>query len=104
MNFGRRTPEDEARRIVERALDAGVPLFDTANAYADGESERVLGRLLAGRRERAFVATKVGWWRKEGLRPERVRASLDESLARLGTDHVDVYYLHAPDHDTPIEA
>lgn len=108
MNFGRRTPEAEARRIVDRALERGVTLFDTANAYGDGESERVLGRLLVGRRERALLATKVGWWRRagvaEGLRPERVREALDESLARLGTDHVDLYYLHVPDHDTPLSA
>lgn len=100
MNFGRRTPEPEAARIVARALDAGVRLFDTANAYGDGESERVVGRLLAGKD--ALVATKVGWWKKEGLRPERVRASLDESLARLGRERVDLYYLHVPDHETPI--
>jgi aryl-alcohol dehydrogenase-like predicted oxidoreductase len=104
MNFGKRTPEREAARIVDRALERGIVLFDTANAYGDGESERILGRLLAKRRDRAQIATKVGWWRKEGLRPERVRASLDESLSRLGTDHVDLYYLHVPDHDTPIEA
>lgn len=102
MNFGRRTPEAEAARVVARALDAGIRLFDTANAYGDGESERVVGRLLAG--EDALVATKVGWWKKEGLRPERVRASLDESLARLGRERVDLYYLHVPDHGTPLEA
>ena len=108
MNFGRRTPEAEAARIVARALERGVTLFDTANAYGDGESERVLGRLLRGRRERALVATKVGWWRRagvsEGLRPARLREALDESLARLGTDYVDLYYLHVPDHDTPLSA
>lgn len=104
MNFGKRTPEPEARRIVDVAIERGLTLFDTANAYGDGESERILGRLLQGRRERVRIATKVGWWRKEGLSAERVRASLDESLGRLGTDHVDLYYLHVPDHDTPIEA
>lgn len=104
MNFGKRTPEPEARRIVDLAIERGLTLFDTANAYGDGESERILGRLLVGRRDRVRIATKVGWWKKEGLSPARVRASLDESLARLGTDHVDVYYLHVPDHQTPIEA
>jgi len=103
MNFGKRTPEPEARRIVDLAIARGLTLFDTANAYGDGESERILGRLLKGRREQVRIATKVGWWKKEGLSPERVRASLDESLARLGADHVDLYYLHVPDHDTPIE-
>jgi aryl-alcohol dehydrogenase-like predicted oxidoreductase len=108
MNFGKRTPEADAKRIVHRALDAGITLFDTANAYSDGESERVLGRLLAGQRDRVEIATKVGFGRLagklEGLSPERVRASLDESLARLGTDRVDLYYLHVPDYATPIEA
>ncbi|MCC6624906.1 MAG: aldo/keto reductase [Deltaproteobacteria bacterium] len=104
MNFGRRTPEPEAKRIVDAALAHGLVLFDTANAYGDGESERILGRVLGPRRDDVLIATKVGWWRKEGLAAARVRASLDESLARLGTDRVDLYYLHVPDHETPIEA
>lgn len=107
MNFGKRTPPAEARRIVERALAAGLTLLDTANAYGDGESERILGAILRDlpgpQRGEALVATKVGWWKKEGLRKERVIASLDESLARLNRDHVDLYYLHVPDHETPIE-
>jgi aryl-alcohol dehydrogenase-like predicted oxidoreductase len=108
MNFGKRTPEDEAKRIVGRALDAGIRWFDTANAYNDGESERILGRALANRRDDVVLATKVGFGRvagkPEGLSAARVVAALDESLARLGTDHVDLYYLHVPDHATPIEA
>jgi len=104
MNFGKRTPEPEARRIVDAALAHGLALFDTANAYGDGESERILGRALGTRRDDVLVATKVGWWKKEGLSAERVRASLDESLARLGTDRVDLYYLHVPDHQTPVDA
>ncbi|HRE87857.1 MAG TPA: aldo/keto reductase [Myxococcota bacterium] len=107
MNFGKRTPPAEARRIVERALASGLTLFDTANAYGDGESERLLGQLLtalpAADRDKVLVATKVGWWKREGLRKERVIASLDESLARLNREHVDLYYLHVPDHETPIE-
>ena len=104
MNFGKRTPEREASRIVDLAIERGVRLFDTANAYGDGESERVLGRILGGRRGQVHIATKVGWWRQEGLGAERVRAALDESLARLGTDYVDLYYLHVPDPATPIAA
>lgn len=108
MNFGKRTSEDESKRIVHRALDAGITLFDTANAYNEGESERILGRLLAGVRDRVEIATKVGFGRvvakPEGLSPERVVASLDESLGRLGTDRVDIYYLHVPDYATPIES
>jgi aryl-alcohol dehydrogenase-like predicted oxidoreductase len=108
MNFGKRTPEPEARRVVDRAIERGLAFFDTANAYGDGESERILGRAIAGRRDRVRVATKVGWWRREGklegLRPERMRVAIDESLERLGTDHVDLWYLHVPDHETPLEA
>ncbi len=108
MNFGRRTPEPEAARIVARALERGVRLLDTANAYGDGESERIVGRILKGlaptARGEVQIATKVGWWKQEGLAPERVRASLDESLLRLGVDAVDLYYLHVPDAATPIEA
>jgi len=103
MNFGKRTPEAEARAIADLAIERGVRLFDTANAYGDGESERIVGRILAGRRDAVHVATKVGWWRREGLSKGRVIASLDESLGRLGMDHVDLYYLHVPDHETPIE-
>jgi aryl-alcohol dehydrogenase-like predicted oxidoreductase len=108
MNFGKRTPEPEAERIVRRARETGVSLFDTANAYGDGESERILGRILkrlpSELRQGVEVATKTGWWRREGLAPERVVTSLDESLERLGIDAVDLYYLHVPDHETPIEA
>jgi aryl-alcohol dehydrogenase-like predicted oxidoreductase len=108
MNFGKRTPEPEARRVVERALERGVRSFDTANMYNEGASEAILGRALGARRAEVFVATKVGLGRAggraEGLSPERLPRALDESLGRLGTDHVDLYYLHAPDRAVPIEA
>lgn len=108
MNFGKRTSEPEARSIVARALEQGLSAFDTANAYNDGESERILGRALGSRRADCFVATKVGFGRiggkPEGLPPARVLAAIDESLARLGTDYVDLYYLHVPDYATPLEA
>jgi aryl-alcohol dehydrogenase-like predicted oxidoreductase len=112
MNFGKRTSEAESKAIVSHAIERGLMAFDTANAYADGESERILGRALAERgpaaREACTVATKVGFGRTagkpEGLSPARVTASIDESLARLGMDWVDVYYLHVPDYGTPLEA
>jgi aryl-alcohol dehydrogenase-like predicted oxidoreductase len=116
MNFGGRTPEPEAQRIVDRALDQGVSWFDVANVYNRGESERILGRALRGRRDRAIVATKVGLdrvrdadapagtpRRPEGLSGAVIRRAIDESLSRLGMDYVDIYYLHAPDHGTPLE-
>jgi aryl-alcohol dehydrogenase-like predicted oxidoreductase len=108
MNFGKRTPEKEAARIVARATERGVRVFDTANAYNDGESERILGRALRGKTDGMCIATKVGFGRiagkPEGLAPARVRAALDESLTRLGVERVGLYYLHVPDHATPIEA
>jgi aryl-alcohol dehydrogenase-like predicted oxidoreductase len=117
MNFGKRTPETEAARIVDRALERGATLFDTANAYVGGEGERILGRLLRGRRNRALIATKVGLERiggqssgllqtggqSEGLSRTRILAACDESLARLNTDVIDVYFLHVPDSLTAIE-
>lgn len=103
MNFGKRTAEPEARRIIDRALDAGLTAFDTANLYNEGLSEQVLGRALGARRESVTVTTKVGAWKKEGLGAARIVASLDESLARLKTDFVDVYLLHVPDYATPLE-
>jgi len=103
MNFGRRTPEPEAKKIIARAVERGVTLFDTANAYNEGESERILGRALGPRRDDLHIATKVGWWKKEGLSAARIRASFDESLGRLGRDHIDLFYFHVPDPSTPIE-
>jgi len=104
MNFGKRTPEDEAHRIVARALERGATLFDTANAY--GDSELIVGRALRGRRE-ARIATKVGFGPRmdapEGLKRERVLRACEESLQRLGMDRIDLYYLHKPDMQTPLE-
>ncbi len=106
MNFGKRTSAADSEKIIARAIERGVTAFDTANAYADGESERVLGKALAGRREQFQIATKVGFGRgggkPEGLSRARILSAIDESLARLGMDHVDLYYLHVPDATTPI--
>ncbi len=107
MNFGARTPAAEARRIIDRAIDQGLSFFDTANVYGNGESERILGAAVRGRRQQVGLATKVGLLRlggkPEGLGAERITGALDESLERLGTDYVDLYYLHAPDPSTPLE-
>src|SRR5712664_3578503 len=106
MNFGKRTPEPEAHRIVQRALERGLVFFDTANVYVEGESERILGRALGKRRPEARIATKVGIGRMsdpEGLAPERIAAAIEESLQRLGTDRVELYYFHKPDHSRPLE-
>jgi aryl-alcohol dehydrogenase-like predicted oxidoreductase len=106
MNFGGRTKEKDARAIILRAHEQGVTFLDTANAYEDGESERIVGRAIAGQRDAFVVASKVGLGRfngrPEGLAREAVLRSCDASLARLGIDALDVYYLHAPDPRTPI--
>ena len=106
MNFGGRTPELEATRVIRRALELGVDLFDTANAYQNGDSERILGRALGTDRSKVRIATKVGFGRTagrpEGLSAAVVKSSITQSLERLGTDYVDVYYLHVPDHGTPL--
>lgn len=107
MNFGKRTPAAESERIIARALERGVTVLDTANVYNDGESERIVGRAVRGLRDRVKIATKVGAartsGRAEGLSRAAVLRAIDQSLSRLGMDHVDIYYLHVPDHATPIE-
>lgn len=107
MNFGRRTSTQVSERIIARALERGLTFFDTANVYNQGESERILGRALTGKREQCLIATKVGLWgipdRREGLSRSAVAKAIDDSLARLRTDYVDVYYLHAPDPAVPID-
>lgn len=112
MNFGKRTERAESLRIVARAFERAAapgPLFDTANAYNGGDSERILGEALRAepsRRDRCLVATKVGFvpgGGAAGLSRDKVLAACDASLSRLGLDVVDVYYLHVPDHATPLE-
>jgi aryl-alcohol dehydrogenase-like predicted oxidoreductase len=95
-------------RIVHAALDAGVTFFDTADVYGVGESEHLLGAALRGRRDSAIVATKVGAQMGEGLynagaSRRHIRSGVEASLHRLGTDWIDLYQIHNPDADTPIE-
>ena len=108
MMFGSRADETESRRMVDTAIERGIHFFDTANMYNAGESERILGRALAGRRAQVIVATKVGYGKdddgnEEGLSGKAVLRAIDQSLERLGMDYLDIYYLHRPDKDTPIE-
>ncbi len=100
----------DSQRTVLGALDQGVNFFDTAYAYGrDGESERLLGKLLRDRREQCVIATKGGLhWDQTGARvldasPARLRWECEASLRRLGFDHVDLLYLHAPDPNCPLE-
>ena len=103
-NFGGRIDLDATRAVVEAALDAGMTFFDTAESYGGGGgSERFLGEILEGRRDEVVLATKFGWGRERGdASPATVRTSIDGSLERLRTDHVDLYYLHKPDPSTPV--
>jgi aryl-alcohol dehydrogenase-like predicted oxidoreductase len=90
--------DSDSVAVVSAALDAGIDFIDTAAGYADGRSEEVLGRALAGRRDRAIVATKV----YGTLAGAALVEACEASLRRLGTDYVDAYYLHWPNHDIPI--
>jgi aryl-alcohol dehydrogenase-like predicted oxidoreductase len=108
MMFGDRTDEAEAARIVASAREAGINFIDTADVYAKGQSERVTGRLIAPDRDRWILATKLG--NPVGDDPNRrgtgrkwMMTAIDESLGRLGTDYVDIYYLHRDIQDTPLE-
>jgi aryl-alcohol dehydrogenase-like predicted oxidoreductase len=106
-NFGRRIDASGTERVVRAALDAGINFFDTADIYGDTRSEELLGGALGARRSDAIVATKFGMTvlrdeRRRGARPAYVRRALEDSLRRLGTDHVDLYQLHEPDPRTPI--
>jgi aryl-alcohol dehydrogenase-like predicted oxidoreductase len=102
------TDEAEATRTIGRALDLGVTLLDTAPSYGMGANERLVGRAVAGRRDQVVIATKFGAVRdgaRWGLdvRPERARQSIDESLGRLGVDHVDLYIMARRDPAIPVE-
>jgi aryl-alcohol dehydrogenase-like predicted oxidoreductase len=106
-NFGGRIDEAQTRAVVDAALDAGVTFFDTADLYGGGgTSEELLGRALGARRNDAVVATKFGMLPPpDGLTggsPAWVGRAADDSLRRLGTDHVDLYLIHQPDPTTPI--
>jgi len=96
--------------VINRAIDAGVTFFDTADMYGVGRNEELLGRALGARRDRVVVATKFGNMRSaDGAflgvngKPDYVRSACDASLQRLGIDHIDLYYQHRVDPETPIE-
>jgi aryl-alcohol dehydrogenase-like predicted oxidoreductase len=102
------TDRDGARRIVDRSLDAGVNLIDTADAYSSGLSEEIVGSAIEGRRERLLVATK-GRFRTgdgpndAGLSRHHLIAACEASLRRLGIDHIDLYQTHEWDGQTPVD-
>lgn len=102
--------EDESRTIIRAALEVGVTFFDTADSYCHGKSEEILGRAVRdfSQREDLVIATKVGLptsgsSNEKGLSRRHILRSIDGSLRRLGTDYVDLYYIHRWDYETPIE-
>ncbi len=103
--------EAEVVATLQRAIDLGVTMLDTADIYGFGENEKLVGRAVKGRRDKVVVATKFGILRKKedrayrgvSAKPEYVRAACDASLARLGSDFIDLYYVHRVDPLTPIE-
>lgn len=108
MTFGGQVDEAAAGRIVDLCLDRGINFFDTANSYTGGKSETILGGILKGRRDRVVLASKVGVKTGEpaGVSPlsrKSITENLDNSLRRLQTDYLDLYYLHMPDYETRIE-
>jgi aryl-alcohol dehydrogenase-like predicted oxidoreductase len=108
MMFGRQTDEPTSARIVDRARDQGVNFIDTANVYNEGLSEEVVGRAIAAKRDWWVLATKLANPTGEGpnargLSRRHVFRAVDDSLRRLGTDVIDILYLHKEDHATPLE-
>lgn len=102
------TGVDEARRIIDTCLDAGVTLFDTADVYSDGASEEVLGAALAGRRDRVLISTKAALPVGDGpgdagTSRSRLIDAVDKALRRLRTDRIDLFQLHAYDAGTPVD-
>ena len=108
LNFGGPTDEATAGRIIGRAKAAGVNFIDTADGYADGRSEEIVGRAVASERDAWVVATKFANPRAAdpnggGTSRKWMMRAVEASLRRLGTDYIDVYYLHKEDHGTPLE-
>jgi aryl-alcohol dehydrogenase-like predicted oxidoreductase len=108
MTFGDTVDSAGAGALVDLALDAGITHIDTANGYSAGEAERILAKLLAGRRDSVTIATKAGMYQGDAgenspLSPKGLRLSVEGSLSRLGTDYVDLFYLHQPDRAAALE-
>ena len=108
MTFGHSTDESEARKIVDLAFDAGINFFDTADSYGNGDSEMLTGKALKGRRRDAVVASKffnpMGPGPNDsGMSRVRIFNAVEDSLKRLQMDHIDLYYIHHVDTQTPLE-
>jgi aryl-alcohol dehydrogenase-like predicted oxidoreductase len=103
-NFGRRIHDVAgARAVVDRAIDLGITLFDTADVYGDGTSESFLGEAIGKRRQQVLIATKFGWGNPSGASRRTISRTVEASLRRLRTDTIDLYQVHYPDPNTPVE-
>jgi aryl-alcohol dehydrogenase-like predicted oxidoreductase len=107
MTFGKPADQAGSTQLVDRCVEAGVNFFDTANMYQTGVAETMLGNAIKGRRDKLVIASKVRFkvgdeLDQQGLTRKAIVRAIDESLRRLQTDYLDIYYLHAPDHATPI--
>lgn len=108
MTFGDQADEAESGRIFNRCREVGINFFDTANGYAGGRSEEILGRLIAPIRDDVVIASKAGFPQGEGVNKagasrRHLRQQVEVSLKRLNTDYLDIYYIHRFDPDTPID-
>jgi aryl-alcohol dehydrogenase-like predicted oxidoreductase len=108
MMFGEQTSDEEALRIIDKAWDQGVNSIDTADVYNGGRSETIVGQAVARRRDDWVVASKVGYGAADrpnasGLSRKHVFNAIDATLSRMGTDYLDLYYLHREDHQVPLE-
>ena len=108
LGFGRKLGEAESMEMIGRTVDAGVNLIDTADMYAEGRSEEIIGKALKGKRHSVVLATKVAWRmgpgvNDVGLSRKHIMDGVENSLHRLQTDYIDLYYIHQPDYATPME-
>ena len=108
MTFGNPADEETSRALFNRCLDVGINFFDCANVYAGGRSEEILGRLMKGKRDELVITSKVfgnmsGKLNGGGLNRRHIVRAVEDSLRRLDTDRLDLYFVHQTDEDTPIE-
>ncbi|WP_422421485.1 aldo/keto reductase [Pseudomonas sp. GZD-222] len=109
MMFGEPTSAEDSSRIIDKAWDQGINFIDTADVYNAGRSEEIVGEAIARNRHEWVLATKVGFGpadglpNRSGLSRKHIFNAIEASLTRLGTDYLDIYYLHREDHNTPLE-
>ena len=107
MTLGSQVGEAESIKIIKSAIDSGINFLDTADGYSGGKSEEIIGKALKGKRDSIVIATKVGAKLSPSpgadLSRKYIMKTVEESLQRLQTDYIDLYYCHIPDYDTPLD-